>query len=78
MQQRQDMDYKYKIYPISQLNSLDWSLFEHSAETCRKSIDGSEFVVRFKTVPPENEEVLSHSEAKALMNTISWNYSEEI
>lgn len=81
MQQRQGMvtdNFKYKIYPISQLNSIDWSLFEHSPETCRKSVDGSEFIVRFKTAPYENEEVLSYLEAKALMDTISWSYSEEI
>lgn len=80
MQQKQDMvtnNFRYKIYPISQLNSIDWSLFEHSPETCRKSVDGSEFVVRFKNTPPQGVITLSHSETKSLMSTLKWYINED-
>jgi hypothetical protein len=48
---KQGMDYKYKIYPISQLDSIDWSKFTHTPETCRKSLDGTQFIVRFAVEP---------------------------
>lgn len=70
MLQRQDMDYKYKIYPISQLDSIDWTKFTHSPETCRKSFDGSEFIVRFKNEP--DTDYLTHNEALAVMLEVEW------
>lgn len=71
------MDYKYKIYSISQLNNVDWDLFEHSPETYRKSVDVSEFVVRVKTTPPQGVITLSYSETKSLMSTLKWFINED-
>ena len=66
------MDYKYKIYPISQLDSIDWSKFTHTPETCRKSLDGTQFIVRFAVEPHGNTIVLTHEEAYALIQTPEW------
>lgn len=75
MLQRQDMDYKYKIYPIGQLDSIDWNRFTPDANTCRKSIDGSLFIVRFKDEP--HTDYLTHDEALAVMATLEWTIDDE-
>ena len=71
-----DINY-YKVYPISQLNSINWELFTHSAETCRKSVDGTEFIVKFKNKPHANTITLTQDEAINLMSTINWNTDYE-
>lgn len=67
----------YKVYPISELNSIDWSKFTHDPETCRKRIDGSEFLAKFKEMPHPNTMTLSEEEVLDLMQTPEWKTIED-
>lgn len=62
----------YKVYPVSQANSLDWSKFTQTFETCLKSLDGTQFIVQFKETPHANTITLTHSEAMALKQSPDW------
>ena len=65
------MEKLYKIYPISEFDNIDWDLFLTEKETCRKSLDGSEFVVKLK-IPTIEEGYLTHEEALEITRSTKW------
>ena len=67
----------YKIYPISELNRIDWNKFTHDPDTCRKSIDGTEFLAKFKEKPHANTITLNGEEVLELMQTPKWRTIED-
>jgi len=70
----------YSIVKIEDLPLIDFSqVFQTSAETIRKSLDGSLFVIKYNDVPTfikdgsvMPNEFLTHSEAVILMATSDW------
>jgi len=47
-QQNQDMDIKYIIFDVSELNLIDYNqIIEHSSETLRYSIDGTKTFIKW-------------------------------
>lgn len=65
------MERLYKIYPISEFDNVDWDLFLTEKETCRKSLDGSKFVVKLKN-PTIEEGYLTHEEALEITRSTEW------
>jgi hypothetical protein len=49
----------YAIKPIEDLNTIDYTNLKGTAETVRKSIDGTQFIV-------EGEEILDHTQEEML------------
>jgi hypothetical protein len=49
----------YAIKPIAELNTIDYTNLKGTAETVRKSIDGTQFIV-------EGDEILNHTQEEML------------
>lgn len=70
----------YAIIDINDISKVDFSQVEqNSAETVRKSLDGSQFVLKWDTEPTFITDgtivplqTLSHSECLTLMSTPEW------
>ena len=70
----------YATISIIDLNEIDFSqIHETSAETIRKSLDGTEFVIKYDAVPTfisdgsvEILQAMNHEEALQLMATDKW------
>jgi hypothetical protein len=84
------MDYSnrtYAIVKLTDINKIDFSqIGETSASTIRKSIDDTQFVIKWNEgyTPTfiENESVIpdgtyTHAEALALMSTPAWSQDPE-
>ena len=67
-----EFDRRYKVYPVSQASSLDWSKFTQTFETCLKSLDGTQFIVQFKGDPGDDTIAMTHHEVMVLKNTEAW------
>ena len=75
----------YTILNISDLSNVDFSqVGETSADTVRKSIDRTQFVIKYNSIPTFISdgtvtpiEVLNYSEVLALMATDKWSINEE-
>ena len=65
------MELLYKIYPITELDNLNWDLFITEKETCVKSLDGNKFIVKLK-VPTIEEGYLTHEEALEITRSTEW------
>lgn len=85
------MNCTYLVLPIAELNNVDYSeVLQNSADTVRKSLDGSEFIVKWDGVMPPSiyeiapigdedvKDCLTHSEARALMQTADWLNDEQV
>mgnify|MGYP003128661339 FL=1 len=70
----------YATISITDLSLIDFSqIHETSAETIRKSLDGTEFVIKYDAVPTfisdgsvEILQAMNHQEALQLMATDEW------
>jgi len=70
----------YATISIIDLNEIDFSqIHETSAETIRKSLDESEFIIKYDAVPSfisdgsvEILQAMNHDEALQLMATDKW------
>ena len=70
----------YATISIADLGLIDFSqIHETSAETIRKSLDETEFVIKYDAVPTfisngsvEILQVMNHEEALQLMSTDEW------
>ena len=70
----------YATISIIDLNEIDFSqIHETSAETIRKSLDGTEFVIKYDAAPSfildgevEILQAMNHEEALQLMATDKW------
>ena len=70
----------YATISIIDLNEIDFSqIHETSAETIRKSLDGTEFVIKYDAAPSfildgevEILQAMNHDEALQLMATDKW------
>ena len=49
----------YTIKPIADLNTIDYTNLKGTAETVRKSIDGTQFII-------EGDEILDYTQAEML------------
>ena len=75
----------YTILNISDLANVDFlQVGETSADTVRKSIDRTQFVIKYNSIPTFISdgtvtpiEVLNYSEVLALMATDKWSINEE-
>jgi len=75
----------YTILNISDLSNVDFSqVGETGADTVRKSIDRTQFVIKYNSIPTFISdgtvtpiEVLNYSEVLALMATDKWSINEE-
>jgi len=75
----------YTILNISDLANVDFSqVGETSLNTVRKSIDETQFVIKYNTTPTfisdgtvTPVEVLTYAEALELMGTDAWSTNEE-
>ena len=83
------MSYNTKIYAILNIGDLDSVNFNDvistSKETIRKSIDESQFLVKYKTTPNFISDgtvspvsVMNHEDCLALMATEDWTSSEPL
>lgn len=71
----------YATISIIDLNEIDFlQIHETSSETIRKSLDGTEFIIKYDAVPTfildgsvEILQAMNHAEAVALMQTSEWN-----
>lgn len=61
----------YKIFNISEIDSLDWTTIKGKKETVRKSLDGSKFIVKSDLF---ND--LTQEQALIIMNTEDWNINK--
>ena len=76
----------YDIIDINDITSVDFSQVEqNSAETVRKSLDGSQFVLKWEIEPTFITDgtivplqILSHSECLTLMSTPEWSEPDPI
>lgn len=74
----------YTIINIADLSNIDFSqVGETSENTIRKSIDESQFVIKYNAVPTFITDgtiipvsILTHSEALILMSTETWSLPE--
>lgn len=67
------MNRYYRIYPIEDINTIDWSQYTQTPETCLKSVDNTQFIVQFKYRPRNGElNVLTHEEAMTLKHSVEW------
>tara|TARA_R100000697_G_scaffold47523_1_gene60751 strand:- start:219 stop:476 length:258 start_codon:yes stop_codon:yes gene_type:complete len=70
----------YATISITDLNEIDFSqIHETSAETIRKSLDETEFIIKYDVVPSfildgevEILQAMNHEEALQLMATDQW------
>jgi len=76
----------YNIISIQDLNKIDFTqIMETSAETIRKSVDESKFIIKWEIEPSFINDgtvtpiqILNHSECLALMNTEDWTSNDNI
>jgi len=76
----------YAIINIADLSNIDFSqVGETSENTIRKSLDESQFVIKWNTTPTFVSDlsvvpvqILTHSEALTLMSTEAWSEPIEI
>ena len=76
----------YAIIDINDITSVDFSQVEqNSAETVRKSLDGSQFVLKWEIEPTFITDgnivplqTLSHSECLTLMSTPEWSEPDPV
>ena len=63
----------YTIKPIAELNTTDYSNLKGTADTVRKSIDGTQFII-------EGDEILNYTQAQMLeiVQGIEWTTPKEI
>tara|TARA_Y100000593_G_scaffold29273_1_gene58308 strand:+ start:948 stop:1196 length:249 start_codon:yes stop_codon:yes gene_type:complete len=79
-------NYTYTIVNITDLDSVDFSeVHETSADTIRKSIDETKFVMEYDETPSFVAdgtiiplETLTHAEALELMTTEDWTCTDEL
>jgi hypothetical protein len=85
-------DYNYCVVDISELNNVDYSqVLQTSADTVRKSLDESRFILKYEGQKPEtiqnlenNEKlfayngnlILSHSQILEVVSTEEWTSRE--
>ena len=77
---------QYVIFDVSELGSIDFSqVLETSADTVRKSVDGTKTFVKWEGEPPPTVaalttkgEYLTHSEILAIMATEEWTTTMEM
>ena len=73
--------YTYVILNISELNSVDFSkLLTNSADTVRKNLDNSKFVVKFEGETPSflnGKTLLTHEQILEELNNTTWREEEE-
>ena len=75
----------YTILNISDLSNVDFSqVGETSANTVRKSIDGTQFGIKYNSTPTfisdgtvKPVQVLNHEEVLALIATDAWTINDE-
>ena len=77
---------RYIVIKISQLDSVSFNEVYGRKETIRKSVDGSEFIVKWVSATqllPESIQlipeidrgnILTHAQAYELISTEAWNY----
>ncbi len=76
----------YAIIDINDISKVDFSQVEqNSAETVRKSLDGSQFVLKWEIEPTFITDgtivplqTLSHSECLTLMSTPEWSEPDPV
>lgn len=76
----------YAIIDINDISKVDFSQVEqNSAETVRKSLDGSQFVLKWEIEPTFITDgtivplqTLTHEECLALMSTAEWSEPEPV
>lgn len=76
----------YAIIDINDISKVDFSQVEqNSAETVRKSLDGSQFVLKWEIEPTFITDgtivpfqILSHSECLTLMSTPEWSEPDPV
>ena len=63
----------YTIKPIAELNTTDYTNLKGNADTVRKSIDGTQFII-------EGDEILDYTQAEMLeiVQGIEWTTPKEI
>ena len=63
----------YTIKPIAELNTTDYTNLKGNADTVRKSIDGTQFIL-------EGDEILDYTQAEMLeiVQGIEWTTPKEI
>ena len=63
----------YTIKPIADLNTIDYTNLKGTADTVRKSIDGTQFII-------EGDEILNYTQAEMLeiVQGIEWTTPKEI
>jgi len=63
----------YAIKPIEELNTIDFTNLKGNAETVRKSIDGTKFII-------EGDEITdyTHSEMLEIVQGVEWTEIKEI
>ena len=63
----------YTIKPIAELNTTDYTNLKGTADTVRKSIDGTQFIL-------EGDEILDYTQAEMLeiVQGIEWTTPKEI
>lgn len=72
---------KYVILDISELNLIDWSeIPHHKKETVRRSLNGLEFIIKYKNKPSfiTNEVEYSHAEILDIVSGSEWTEDIEI
>ena len=83
------MSYNTKIYAILNIGDLDSVNFNEvittSKETIRKSIDGSQFLVKYKITPSFISDgtitpvsVMNHDDCLTLMDTEDWTSNNDL
>jgi len=74
-------NYTYVILDISELSNMDFSkLLTNSADTVRKNLDNSKFVVKFKGEAPSflnGKTLLTHEQILEELNKTTWREEEE-
>ena len=80
------MEKTYSIINIADLSNIDFSqVYETSQNTIRKSIDESQFVIKYSTEPSfisdgtvTPVQTLSHANCLTLMATDAWSSDDEL
>lgn len=70
----------YLIVPITEILKIDFSkIFQESADTVRKSIDGSKFIIKWEGDQPnfigslsDTEGPYNHEEIISIVQTVEW------
>ena len=65
-------NYKYQIFPISEYDNFDWSLFATEKETVVFNIAKTEFIVRYINNDISGPNILTHEEALEITRNTDW------